>query len=114
MSNRLRIDWLSEPPIILVTGAATANVQLAEPNAPNQTFVPGDHGSYWVMGVSGSPAYINFGPTNAVVATAANVLHPIGRDDTPKAIPAGTWVAALAFGGGSGQVFFVRCYSIGI
>jgi short subunit fatty acids transporter len=123
---RHTIDWTNIAPIVIVTGAASANAQLkAIPAAGDITRDPAYRGFCWYMVVSGTPCYINWGTSNAVTASSANVLHPVGRDDAPKLYPLlpaangggpglGYWVAALALSGGAGQLCFVFGSEVGV
>jgi hypothetical protein len=122
---RQTIDWVKIAPIVIPTGAASANAQLiAVPTAAGVSFDVANRGFYWYMVVSGSPCYINWGTTNSVTASSSNVLHPIGRDDVPKSYPMlpgsvpaagqGYWVAALALSGGTGQLSFIYGGTVGV
>jgi len=101
MAQNFRIDWKTQ--VIIATSTSDASATI--PNDTVGNFPNTNFGSWWLMGVSGTPAYINAG----AAATSANALHPVGRDDTPKWIPPGTVMHALT-ATGTGQVFFIRCY----
>lgn len=103
----------------ITTSVASANIQLPDfssgkgaPNpwntTANQPGGPRDLAArgLWMIVVAGSAANLTFGQTNAVTATAANPVFPVGVFPVPVAIPPGTWVAAIA--GGAGTVDFIH------
>jgi hypothetical protein len=114
-ANAWRERWDLAQSYIITTGAASANIQLpshisdpgqATAGSPNTQVV-------WRMFVSGTAANFNFGATNAVTATAANTLVPIGGDDAPKFMQPG-WYAGIANPTtNAGQIFFVPCFFAG-
>lgn len=105
MAQNFKIDWASK--VIISTSSSDAMATI--PLEPMATFPTIKQGSWWIMGVAGNPAYVNVG----AAATTSTILHPIGRDDTPKWIDPGTVYHALSFTG-TGQVWFVRCYLMAV
>jgi hypothetical protein len=101
MAQNFRIDWTDQH----VAATSTSDAHITVPAYQVATFPTSNFGSWWLMGVSGQPTYINM---NAA-ATSANILHPIGRDDTPKWLPGGVTIHGLT-ATGTGQIFIVRCY----
>jgi hypothetical protein len=102
--QNFQIDW-SIAPLVLATSGTDANIQIPFNTPLNFTKNMREVGSWYLMGVAGNSCYIN----TAGAATSANLLHPIGRDDSPKLIEPGTTFHALA-STGTGQLWFLRCY----
>ena len=106
MAQNFKIDWSTE--IVVATSTSPSNLTI--PQEPMATFPTVKQGSWWIMGVAGTPIYLTVGSS---AATSSNALHPIGRDDEPKWIDPNTKFQALA-ATGTGQLWFVRCYLMAI
>jgi len=89
--------------VVIATSSTDASATV--PVEPLGSFPSTKFGSWWIIGVSGQPAYINVG----AAATTSNISFPIGVYMEPLWFPPGTVLHAIT-AAGSGQVWLVRCY----
>jgi hypothetical protein len=105
MISNFEIDWSEQ--LVIATSASDASVTIPVPKPIGLGSNPRASADvYWLMMVSGNPAYINI---NAV-ATSANASMPVGTV-LPLRYPPGTVVHALE-NGGAGTVSLVRCFPV--
>jgi hypothetical protein len=102
MAQDFRLDFTTQ--IIVATSAVDTSITVPVPTAGN--FPTTNFGSWWLMGVSGQPIYLNQGSSPA---TSANISMPVGVWPRPYWIPGGTVYHAIT-AGGSGQLWLVRAY----
>lgn len=84
---------------------ASSNVQL------NEALGPGGlaRGMIRIFNNTGSPVFLRFGSTNAVVATVTDTPLPTGSVEVFTLRPADLWVAAiLASGTATGAIYFTH------
>lgn len=106
-ANAWRERWDLAQSYIISTQSTDQSVVLPSHIADAQTGANAQ--VCWRMFVSGTPANFNIG----AAATSANVLLPIGGDDAPKFMAAGTYHALANPTTATGQVFFVPCFFTG-
>jgi hypothetical protein len=106
MVSNFEIDWSEQ--LVIATSSSDASVTIPVPKPIGLGSNPRASADvYWIIMVSGSPAYINI---NAA-ATSANASMPVGIMTMPFRLPPGTVVHALE-NGGAGIVSLVRCFPV--
>ena len=108
MTHLITPDFTKANCRILATTGSDGTITVPTPLPLNLGLNPARIGSLWLLSVAENSVYVNQG------ATADNtcVLHPVGRDDTPKHFLPGTVLHFVSGPDGDGVVSLIPAYPV--